>query len=195
MANRLMLTLTDSGTGLQVTLPEPDPDHLGLYQATRLERLARRWCNPQTRHAAWAELDQFRGTAREGTLYGLSWLLAIWARLHEARTGTPAEQVIRDLDSDRAQRFERSAEEYELWEWLTHVVQLGALAALASDGDGLAAFERMATTPVGIDRLVVQHQLLFIDTFAQHLAGRLDLSPWGVTDYLVQKLAPAAETA
>jgi hypothetical protein len=189
-----LISFTDPRTGRRVLLPELDPDRLSVYEYARLEALARRWCRPATRRAALAELDSIRSTDPAATIYGFSWLLATWALMREARTGVPAQQLICGLDGDEARRYEAGQRAHELWDWLNHTVRMDALAVLASGGTFGSQLDSLTVRPAGIDQLLVQHQLVMVDAFAQDLA-RLGLDPWGAGEFVWGDVTPPARTA
>lgn len=188
------ISFTDPRTGRRVLLPEPDPYRLTVYQCARLERLARRWCRPPTRRAALAELDSMRSADPAAAIRGFSWLLCTWALMREARTGVPAQQVICGLDGGEARRYEAGQRAHELWDWLNHTVRMDALAVLASGGTFGSQRDSLTVHPAGIDQLLVQHQLVMVDAFAQDLV-RLGLDPWGACEFVWGDLTPPARTA
>lgn len=152
-------------------------DLIASDELPRIEMAIRQWGNLVTHDSAEATLRLKLSQEPLTLLYGVSWILAMWARVVEINTNIRADDVIRGLEYSGP--WLDSTEPH--WQTATHIVRLGALAVLILDNEAKARFDELATTPPGAEAVTLRCALAMMDGFSQDIHKHF-ASPWGLTE-------------
>lgn len=164
-----MVELHDHASGRAVEIVRPDEQDLPATLLRDVEALVFDWANLLTQYEAWADIHTLARRDPDGVFWALSWLLALWAVAGEARTGKPADAIIRDLDYRGGWRELHNADDERLWTGLTQRVRLGGIAALTEDPRAVRAYQDACAEPLDIEPLLLRHTLIHLDALSQDM--------------------------